>query len=176
MEGAELISDALGRVNRTLHRSLEGAPVEMVCKMPTPGTNSMAWLAWHLTRVQHDHVSDLAGLPQLWTSGGWHAKFGMAADDGETGNGHTLEQVAALQVDAVEVLLGYNDAVYERSKAYLAGLSPKDLDRVLDEPRYDPMPTVGVRLVSVVSDNTQHAGQIGYLRGYHAGFGWQQAR
>ena len=38
------------------------------------------------------------------------------------------------------------------------------------------MPTVGVRLVSVVSDNTQHAGQIGYLRGYHAGFGWQQAR
>ena len=162
MEGAELISDALGRVNRILHRSLEGAPVEMVCKMPTPDTNSMA--------------SDLVGLPQLWTSAGWHARFGMAADDKETGNGHTLEQAAALKVEGVEVLLGYNDAAYERTKAYLAGVSPKDLDRVLDEPRYDPMPTVGVRLVSVVSDNTQHAGQIGYLRGYHAGFGWQQAR
>ena len=176
MDGAELISDALGRVSRILHRSLEGLPVEIVCKMPTPDTNSMAWLAWHLTRVQDHHVSDMAGLPQLWTSGGWHARFGLAADDGETGNGHTLEQVAALRVNSVDVLLGYHDAVYDRAKAFLAGLSPKDLDRVLDEPRYDPMPTVGVRLVSVVSDNTQHAGQIGYLRGYHAGFGWQQAR
>ena len=100
----------------------------------------------------------------------------MAADDKDMGNGHTPEQVAALKVDSVDVLLGYADAVYERTKTYLAGVSPKELDRVLDEPQYDPMPTVGVRLVSVVSDNTQHAGQIGYLRGYHAGFGWQQAR
>ena len=176
MDGAELISDALGRVNRILHRSLEGAPVEMVCKMPTPSTNSMAWLTWHLTRVQDHHISDMAGLPQLWTSEGWHARFGMAADDKETGNGHTLEQVAALKVDSVDVLLGYADAAYERSKTLLARMSPKDLDRVLDEPQFDPLPTVGVRLVSVVSDNTQHAGQIGYLRGYHDGFGWQQTR
>ena len=90
--------------------------------------------------------------------------------------GNDLEKAAALKVDSVDVLLGYADAVYERTKTYLAGVSPKELDRVLDEPQYDPMPTVGVRLVSVISDNTQHAGQIGYLRGYHAGFGWQQAR
>ena len=80
-----------------------------------------------------------------------------------------------LDYDAAS-LLGYADAAYERAKTYLAGMTPKDLDRVLDEPQYDPLPTVGVRLVSVVSDNTQHAGQIGYLRGYHAGFGWQPAR
>ncbi len=176
MEGPELIADALGRVNRILHRSLADASAEVVCRMPTPETNSMAWLAWHLTRVQDHHISDLAGLPQLWSSEGWHARFGKPADDAETGGGHTLEQVAALKVDTPRLLLDYNDAAYERSKAYLASIKPEDLSRVLDEPQYDPLPTVGVRLVSVVSDNTQHAGQVAYLRGFFEGFGWQQTR
>jgi hypothetical protein len=174
MEGAALIDDALGRVNQLLHSTLKGVPAETLCKMPTPDTNSMAWLAWHLTRVHDHHLSDLAGLPQLWSSGGWHAKFGMKPDDTETGTGHTPQQVAALKVDSPDVLLAYNDAVYERSKKYLAALKPADLDRELDEPQYTPLPKVGVRLVSVVSDNTQHAGQIAYLRGYFEGMGWRR--
>ncbi len=175
MEGAALIAEALGRVNAILHRSLEGAPADMVCRMPAPHANSMAWTAWHLTRVQDDHMSDLAGLPQLWTGKGWHARFGMAPDDGETGQGHTFEQVAAFKVDSADLLLAYQDAVFERSQAYLATVKPADLDRELDEPQYDPLPTAGVRLVSVVSDNTQHAGQVAYLRGQFEGKRWSRA-
>ena len=97
----------------------------------------------------------------------------MRADDGETGGGHTLDQVAALHVDSETVLLEYNDAVYQRTTQFLSTLKPDDFDREIDEPQYDPLPTVGVRLVSVLSDNTQHAGQIAYLRGYFEGFGWR---
>lgn len=175
MEGAALIADALGRVNSILHRSLEGASADMLCRMPVPHSNSMAWLAWHLTRIQDDHMSDLAGLPELWTSEGWHARFGMEPDDEERGQGHTFEQVAAFRVESAEDLLAYQDVVFERSKTYLATVKPADLDRVLNEPQYDPMPTVGVRLVSVVSDNTQHAGQVAYLRGYFEGKRWGRA-
>lgn len=174
MESPALIADALERVNRTMHRTLEGVPAEMLCRQPSPDTNSMAWLAWHLTRVHDDHVATLAGLPQLWTSAGWHRRFGMAANDAETGMGHSPEQVGALKVDSADVLLAYADATLERSKTFLAALTSDDLDRVLDEPQYDPLPTVGVRLVSVISDNTQHVGQIGFLRGLLEGYGWQQ--
>lgn len=175
MEGAALISDALGRVNAILHRGLEGAPADMLCRMPAPHANSMAWIAWHLTRIQDDHLSDLAGLPQLWTSEGWHARFGMSADNDETGQGHSFEQVAAFKVASADDLLAYQDAVFERSKAYLVTVKPADLDRELDEPQYDPLPTVGVRLVSVVSDNTQHAGQVVYLRGQFEAKRWSRA-
>ena len=174
MEGHELIADGLGRVNQLLHRALEGASTETLNRMPNSHSNSMAWLAWHLTRIQDDHFASLAGEPQLWTSEGWHERFGMPADDAITGGGHTLEEAAAVQVESADVLLGYNDAVYERSRRYLAGLTPADLDRELNEPRWNPLPTVGVRLVSIVSDNTQHAGQAMYLRGYFDGFGWQR--
>jgi hypothetical protein len=175
MEGAALIADALGRVNAILHRSLKGASAAMLCRMPAPHSNSMAWLAWHLTRVQDDHVSDLAGLPELWTSEGWHARFGMEPDEEETGQGHTFKQVAAFKVKSAKVLLDYQDAAFGRSKAYLARVKPKDLDRELDEPQYDPLPTVGVRLVSIVSDNSQHAGQVAYLRGHFERKRWGRA-
>jgi hypothetical protein len=51
--------------------------------------------------------------------------------------------------------------VAARTDAYLETLSGEDLDRVLDESRFQPLPTVGVRLNSLV----HHAGQIDYLRG-----------
>ena len=48
--------------------------------------------------------------------------------------------------------------------AYVATLSPADLDRVVDE-RLDPPVTLGARLVSVVDEVNQHVGQAVYLRG-----------
>ena len=80
MEGAEVVADALGRINRILHRAMDGVPGEILCKQPTPDANTMAWMAWHLCRVQDHHISDLLEKPQLWVSDGWHEKFGMAKD------------------------------------------------------------------------------------------------
>jgi hypothetical protein len=54
--------------------------------------------------------------------------------------------------------------VRERTSAYLATLTPGDLDRVVDE-RWDPPVTLGVRLISIADDEIQHAGQAAYARG-----------
>jgi hypothetical protein len=172
MEAAEVVTDALSRVNRLLHRAMEGVPAAALNQQPTPESNSMAWLAWHLCRVQDHHISDLLEVPQLWVSDGWAEKFGMAKDEKETGTGHTLEQVAALKVDSADLSLGYADAVFARAKQYLATVKPEDMDVEINEPQYNPLPTVGVRLVSIIADNTQHAGQVMYARGQVEGFGW----
>jgi hypothetical protein len=44
------------------------------------------------------------------------------------------------------------------------GLADADLARIVDD-SWDPPVTLGVRLVSVVNDNTQHAGQGAFVRG-----------
>jgi hypothetical protein len=46
-----------------------------------------------------------------------------------------------------------------------ATVTNADLNRVLNEPQYSPLPTLSVRLASVINCNTRHAGQIEYLRG-----------
>ena len=88
----------------------------------------------------------------------------MTPEPENTGHGHTSVQVAAVAPDGPETLIGYHDAVAERTHAYLDSVTPTELDRIIDR-RWDPPVTVGVRLISVLSDNIQHAGQARYLRG-----------
>ena len=47
---------------------------------------------------------------------------------------------------------------------FLSGLTDADLDRVVDD-EWDPPVTLGVRLISVIDDDAQHAGQAAYIRG-----------
>ena len=169
MDAKDLMLDALGRIRSVLHRTLTGLTLDDLHRQPQAGANSIAWLAWHLTRVQDVSVSGLAGQEQAWISQGWHAKFALPADPDNDGYGDTPEQVAAFRASSMQALLDYHDSVQERSQTYVAGLTPADFDRTLNEPQWQPMPTVGVRLVSVLSDNLQHAGQAAYLRGLWQG-------
>ena len=164
MDCKDLIVDGLNRVAEDFRRALEGLTAEQLGFRPAEHANSVAWLAWHLTRVMDDHVSELAGRPQAWISEGWHARFGKPGDMGDTGFGYGPAEVAALRPESVDVLLEYFAFVFERSTAYVQGVSCGDMDRVIDR-RWDPPVTVGVRLVSVVNDCTQHVGQLAYLRG-----------
>ena len=172
MEWRDLILDGYGRVLEEMEVALAGMAEVDLDEQPRPDCNSMGWLAWYLTRVQDDHIADLMGEQQLWIQDGWHARFDRPADPKDIGWGHTSEQVAAFSSPDAGTLLDYQRAVLERTKRYITGLSADELGRELDEPWFQPLPTVGVRLVSVMSDELQHVGQIAYLRGLLKGKGW----
>lgn len=165
MDSKDVLSDLYSRIQRTLQMSLKDLSPEQLRFRPGPESNSIAWLAWHLTRQQDRQISDLLGRDQAWIAGGWHAKFDKPADPDDTGQRYTAEQVAAIQPASAQLLLDYFDAVLQRSTAYLQTVTSTELDRVLDEPQWNPPPTVGVRLVSIAVDGVQHAGQAAYLRG-----------
>lgn len=164
MTVADLLADCFGRVREAVHGALEGIDPTALSARPDPDANSISWLVWHLARVQDDHVAEVAGTEQVWTAQGWHDRFGLPFGAGEIGYGHSSQQVAAVQVRDVSLLGGYLDAVTEATLRYVGGLTDGDLDRVVDE-RWDPPVTLGVRLVSVVADDLQHAGQVAYVRG-----------
>jgi uncharacterized damage-inducible protein DinB len=164
MNTADLLTDAFERVRETVHHVVDGLSPDDLAERLTDDANSIAWLVWHLTRVQDDHVAEVAGVEQVWTAGGWFDRFGLDLPPSDTGYGHDGDTVAAVRVESGELLTGYYDAVHEQTLRYVAGIKDADLDRVVDE-RWDPPVTLGVRLVSVVNDDTQHAGQAAFLRG-----------
>jgi len=159
-----VLADAFGRIVEDVELAVAGLPADELAVRPDPDANSIAWLAWHAARVQDDHVAALADRPQVWTEGGFHARFGLDLDPRDIGYGHTSEQVAAVRPDGPELLLDYLRAVTERTLEYLAGVDATELDRIVDR-RWDPPVTAGVRLVSVIDDGMQHAGQARYVRG-----------
>ncbi|MFE9405697.1 DinB family protein [Streptomyces sp. NPDC006530] len=164
MNTGELVADALGRVQGEVHAAVKGLSAEDLAFRPDDEANSIAWLIWHLTRVQDDHIADAADRAQVWTGQGWAERFGLSLDDEETGYGHTTQQVAAVRDVSAEQLRGYYDAVHEQTLSFVRDLDDASLDRVVDE-RWTPHVTLGVRLVSVIADSLQHVGQAAYVRG-----------
>ena len=164
MTTAEILTDAFGRIRELVEMSTRDLSPDDLAYRPDPDANSIAWLTWHLTRVQDDHVSELAGRPQAWVADGWADRFELPFDVSATGYGHSSEEVAAVRPASPDLIVGYHEATWANTISYLEGMDSAELDRVIDR-SWDPPVTVGVRLVSVISDNIQHAGQARYVRG-----------
>jgi hypothetical protein len=164
MSSVDLLTDGFGRVREVVHGVVDGLSADRLAYRVDPEANTIGWLVWHLTRVQDDHIADAAGSDQVWLVDGWQQRFGLSLDPLATGYGHGPSEVAAVRVESPDLLIGYHDAVCERTVDYIRGLADEEFARVVDE-GWDPPVTLGVRLVSVLSDGLQHAGQAAYVRG-----------
>jgi Protein of unknown function (DUF664) len=164
VSSADLLLDAFGRIRHIVHNVVNGLTAEQLAFRLDGEGNSIAWLVWHLTRIQDDHVAGAAGTEQVWMLDGWAPRFALPFGESETGYGHSSEDVAAVRVESADLLTGYHDGVYEQTVRYLKRLSEPDFERIIDA-SWDPPVSLGVRLVSVLADDLQHAGQAAFLRG-----------
>ncbi|WP_055590027.1 mycothiol transferase [Streptacidiphilus griseoplanus] len=160
----ELLTDAFDRVLETVREVLDGITPEQLTARVDDAANSVAWLVWHLTRVQDDHVADAAGTEQVWTAEGWCERFGLPFAPSDTGYGHSGREVGKVRDIPAELLLGYHEAVHDRTVRFVAPLTSAALHEVVDD-SWTPPVTLAVRLVSVVCDDLQHAGQAAFVRG-----------
>jgi len=163
MESAEFITGIFDRVAGVVESSLEGLNTEEINRQPNPASNSIAWLIWHLTRVQDGFVAMLSDKEQVWIDEKWYEKFGREANPRDIGFGHTPEDLAKFQAPDAKTLLDYHLATLERTKRYTSKLTPEELAREIDDPRAK---TVSGRITAFISDNLQHSGQAAYLRGW----------
>jgi Protein of unknown function (DUF664) len=162
MSAADLLVDGFGRVREIVHDVLDGLTDADLQYRVDPAANSICWQVWHLTRVQDDHVAAAGGLTQVWLSD-WDRRFGLPLDPRDIGYGHSSDQVAVVVAPA-SLLAGYHDATYERTIAFLHTLTEDDMSRIVDR-RWRPPVTMAVRLVSVLADDLEHAGQAAFIRG-----------
>ena len=169
----QILIDAFGRVRELVVDLTDDMTDEMASYRPDPEANSIAWLLWHLTRIQDDHVADLAQVEQVWAE--WGERFGLPFGKWATGYGQDPRDVAAVRASG-ELLADYHRGVHELTLRYLDRVTAEELDRIVDT-RWDPPVTAAVRLVSVIGDTMQHLGQAAYVRGLarRRNNAWQQA-
>ncbi|MFC0110813.1 mycothiol transferase [Kibdelosporangium aridum] len=163
MTSAELLVDAFGRVREEVHAVVDDLSIDDLTFRVNDSANTIAWLVWHLTRVQDDHLAGAADVPQVWTEQGWFDRFGLSLRKADIGYGHSAAQVVKVKA-STDLLIGYYDATHEQTIEYVQALKDKDLGRIVDE-GWDPPVTLGVRMVSVISDDLQHVGQAAFVRG-----------
>lgn len=138
-------------------------PRDLLCKRPYPETNSIAWNAWHLTRVQD------AGLNLFVTDGtqvlndGWAERMNLPWR--HQGSGMTFAEVDELnqRID-LDALHGYSDAVHARTLEIIARIDPASLDSVM-EAEY-------LRTI-IVGQGLAHSNPDGLIANYT---GWSKAK
>jgi hypothetical protein len=87
----------------------------------------------------------------------------LPLDSADIGYGHNADEVAVVRAPA-DLLAAYHDATYEQTVQFVTGLTDADMDTIVDR-HWDPPVTMGVRLISVVADDLEHAGQAAFIRG-----------
>ena len=161
----ELLVDSFTRVRDLVEGLTHGLSPEVATWRPDDEANSIAWLLWHLTRIQDDHVAGIAGEDQVWPR--WRERFDLPFGPWATGYGQSAEEAAGVRVPG-ELLAGYHAEVHELTLRYLGRIGSTDgaaeLARVVDD-SWKPPVTASVRLVSVIGDTLQHLGQAAYVKG-----------
>ena len=164
MESRDLLLTAFDNIEELVRTALDGIDPALLTARIDPEANTIGWLVWHLTRGQDHQVAEVAGTGQAYTEGGWADRFGLPFDATATGYGFSSEDVGRTVITDPQLLVDYHADVHRRTAEFLRTLTAADLERIVDR-RWDPPVTLGVRLLSIIGDDLQHAGQAALLRG-----------
>lgn len=167
MDVFDILTDSFGRVADDLPHLLGGLNEQQLLWQPSPQANHIAWLAWHIARCEDAQLAAIAGVPDVYSQG-WADQFDLPYSADDIGYGQDAEKMRAFRLTDPSLLVDYYAATHAATLQILAGLDEARLDDLVDDPY---QVSIGVRLVSVVNDITQHLGQIAYLRGLLLGSG-----
>ena len=149
--------------------AVDGLSTSEAYSQPSPNSNHIGWLVWHMARVEDRWVNRvLLGVDEEWNSGGWDKRFDM--DPESNGAGQTMEQVMSMRQIPIADLFEYLEAVRARTNAYLDNVSEADLEREYQHPRLGTV--TGFWVVGhIIVEESQHTGQVAFIRGMMHGFG-----
>jgi len=165
----EAIQSGLEEYLQGLQRALEGLTPAEVRWQPTLHTNHIAWLVWHMARVEDQWVNRvLRGTTEVWNADGWAERFRM--DPTSTGTRQTMEEVRAMSEIPLTDLMAYFNAVRAATRQYLDQATDADLSREYQHPRMGAL--TGTWIVGhILIEESQHVGQVALIRGMMRGQG-----
>jgi len=162
------IKSALNEYYGKLKQSLEGLTPEELIWQPAPESNHILWTAWHMARVSDRWASaTVLGGQELWTKGGWAKKLGMSED--RYGRGETPDEAKDFPSISIELVLEYYDAAHASMLAMIDALERSDMDRDVYAEYRDESLNIGWILGHILTEESQHLGQVAYLRGMQRG-------
>jgi hypothetical protein len=116
---------------------------EEIRQIPVGGEHSVAWILFHLARIEDITMNILvAGTEQLFTQGGWMKK--MNASILHSANCMDGASIAKLSADIdIKSLRAYRIAVGKRTRAIVKKLQGKDLKQKVQASRIEKVLSVG---------------------------------
>ncbi len=165
MDVKEFALHSLNELETALAESVDGLTQEESFWQPQPGANHIAFMLWHIARVEDWFFHYLfQRVPQVWELGSWPEKLGLPEDPKATGFTYTEEQVAGFPLVQLRDLRAYCEAVRAETIDYLRNSDSAVLDEIVKSRLFGEV-SIGSLIGHVVVELSQHVGQIAYVRG-----------
>jgi len=165
METKDAVRESLKESWGYLTRALDDLTHKEISWTPAPHSNSIGFLVWHMTRAEDNWVNIvIGGGSGIYETEGWRERLGTPED---SGYGYTVEQLRAWPTPKLDDLLGYAQAVRERTLEVVDAATAEKLPETPLPNR--PKWTVGWILTHVATEIAMHVGQVDYLRGVQRG-------
>jgi uncharacterized damage-inducible protein DinB len=166
MQLAQAIIKSLEQSQGYLTRALNGLTQEEAAWSPTAESNSIAFILWHMTRVEDFFINRVIQRQvELYEAEGWREKLGTPAKD--TGFEYTLKQLRAWPVPKLEIIRGYTESVRKKTLARLKNITSERLSELARPDRSTD--SIGDILCRITTEIALHTGQIAYIRGIKRG-------
>ena len=160
MDVLEYIQRQMTGMRRSVNNVMKDMTPELF-NGATPGTaNAISATFVHFMYTEDNFIHKvIQGKPGVWESDSWSEKTGIqkVPGIGEDWSSYKHRQIA------IQPLLDYQAAVWAATDAYLAALTPLELDRKVQFAGGDR--TVADMLLLSVSQALSHAGEIAALKG-----------
>lgn len=119
----------------TADRLIDGLSDDQMRSRPAASANSIAWVLWHMARIEDATVGVLIGdRQQVLESGGWIGRLGVEIADVGTGMADTEVIGLSERID-LRALIEYRSAVGRRTREIARSLPASALMQRIDAPR-----------------------------------------
>ena len=163
------IKSGLNEYYAKLKQTLDGLTNEELLWQPNLESNHILWTVWHMARVSDRWAnSTVLGGEELWIRDGWAGRIGMLEE--RYGRGETPDQVRDFPLVDIDLVLQYFDKTHSSLLAMIDDLGETDLDRDVFAAYRDESLNIGWILGHILAEESQHLGQIAYIRGMQRGF------
>ena len=148
---------------------VDNLSIEELRWTPSKSSNDIQWNIWHIARVEDRWINQrMKSTEEIWINKKWYKHFNL--EESDHGNGDTIEKVRKMPNMKIEDLKKYFDEVREKTVDFITNIPPKKLTQIypvknssikMKSHKYTGIWILGHLLV----EESQHLGQIAYLRG-----------
>jgi len=166
METKDYIQAQFDYLHVSLLNITDGLSAEELAWQPG-AANSIGFLILHIARSEDINIMmRLQAKPQVWVSGKWYEKYHLTAE--ETTFGWTEEKLATFKYPDLKEMLAYAEAVRAETKKYLAGVTPQELERIVNLSYLGDI-AIGKPFARMIIHLSGHVGEMSYIRGLKRG-------
>jgi hypothetical protein len=160
----DFIRDSIHQQHEAWDKAISDLSSDQMHFRPNGQGNHIGFIAWHYVRTEDNLVQFVLQnrKPTVWLAGGYDQKFGLPRT--AQGTGMPPAEAAQMQLPSVEQWMGYQQAVWQATNAWLNSVTAEELQRTVRIMPFGEITVMTAVRIPIVNHGFLHLGQVGHLR------------